>query len=313
MDKGLEVAVVIFIFRRPIESQMVLEAVRTARPKKLFVVADGPRHGNVDDVEKCFQARSLFDHIDWPCQVVKVYSDINLGLRERVLTGLDVVFDQVESAIILEDDCVPEISFFPFCEEGLCRFAENSKVGIISGNLFGLQRSRSNSYFFSPHSHIWGWATWKRTWIAFRNFLESEKSSNSVFGNFKNVPGFLERRSLEIMVRKSQSLDSWALDFSRFFYLSGLLSMTPKVNLVRNVGFGPNSTHTKFESWADEVKCGTIEFPLKGPRKVEPDFHRMRVESFSKAILWFLYPVLHPFEALRRILNYLLLRAKGGA
>src|SRR5687767_13684909 len=157
--------VALLVFNRPQATARVFEAVARARPPRLLVVADGPRADRPDDGELCHQTRAIIERVDWPCEVMKDYSDTNLGCRKRVSSGLDWVFSNVADAIILEDDCLPEPSFFPFCEELLERYRDDERVAMIrAGNFLEGRRVASTSYYFSRWFHIWGWATWARAW-----------------------------------------------------------------------------------------------------------------------------------------------------
>src|SRR6266480_1666618 len=167
MANGLVTPIVFIVFNRPDVTRRVFDAIRAAHPQQLFVIADGPRLSVEDDAGKCAAVRALIDRIDWPCQVERRFAETNLGLRRSVLEGLDWVFQQTERAIILEDDCLPDPTFFPFCEELLDRYAEDREVAAISGTNFEpcVQTPVGDaSYYLSRFCHIWGWATWRRAW-----------------------------------------------------------------------------------------------------------------------------------------------------
>ncbi|MGA1621013.1 MAG: hypothetical protein ACO35D_06080, partial [Aquiluna sp.] len=161
----LHTPIAFFIFNRPTTTQQVFQAIRQAKPPKLLIVADGPRPDRPTDAENCALARSILDQIDWDCEVLTHFSDINLGCRKRISSGLDWVFEQVEEAIILEDDCLPDPSFFPYCQELLERYRNIPEVMMISGNNFQFGHNPiQESYYFSHYGHVWGWATWRRAW-----------------------------------------------------------------------------------------------------------------------------------------------------
>ena len=164
MPPPLATPVVLIFFRRPDTTARVLEVLKKVKPQRLFLIADGPKE---KDRALAEATRQIVDKaIDWDCQVEKNYSDINLGCKRRIETGLSWVFEQVEEAIILEDDCVPELSFFPFCEALLEKYRFDDSVAHIAGNNCTI-RSESNpqtSYYFSRYPHCWGWATWRRAW-----------------------------------------------------------------------------------------------------------------------------------------------------
>ncbi len=160
---SLETPVAFIIFKRHDLTERVFQAIREAKPKKLLVIADGPRFP--EEAAKCQKTRDIIQQVDWDCEVLKNYSEVNLGCRQRISSGLDWVFSQVEEAIILEDDCVPAPSFFSFCQTLLDYYRDDNRIMVISGDNFQDGQSRTDySYYFSRYNHCWGWATWHRAW-----------------------------------------------------------------------------------------------------------------------------------------------------
>src|SRR4028118_433764 len=164
----MKTPVVLIIFNRPAQTEKVFEVIRQAKPPKLLVIADGSRAERPGEAEKCAAARAVIDRVDWDCEVFKNYSDVNLGCDPRISSGLNWVFETVEEAIILEDDCVPHPTFFRYCEELLERYRHDARVMNISGQnvLFGRHRTEY-SYYFSRYTLCWGWASWRRAWQYF--------------------------------------------------------------------------------------------------------------------------------------------------
>jgi hypothetical protein len=161
----MDIAVALIIFNRTDTTKKVFEVLRQVKPAKLLVIADAPRHNYPDDIEKCAATRQIIEQVDWNCQVIKNYSEKNLGNKLRISTGLNWVFEQVEQAIILEDDCLPHPSFLPFCEDLLDKYQDDQRIMTRSGNNFQFGRKRTEySYYFSRYTLIWGWATWRRAW-----------------------------------------------------------------------------------------------------------------------------------------------------
>ena len=162
---SLSTPVAFIIFNRPDTTEIVFETIRQAKPSKLLVVADGPRTDRSGEVEKCTATRAVIERVDWECEVITNYSDVNLGCKRRVSGGIDWIFSQVEEAIILEDDCLPAPSFFQFCQTMLERYRYDDRISMIGGSNYQQENSRtSDSYFFTKYAHIWGWATWRRAW-----------------------------------------------------------------------------------------------------------------------------------------------------
>jgi hypothetical protein len=164
------VALALLVFNRPRLTQWVVDQAVVNHSGPVYLIADGPREDHQEDEALCKEVRSIATRADWKGPVHEIFSTTNLGLKRRVSTGLDQVFDKEEHVMVLEDDCVPHPSFFAFAKELLERYQADMHVGIISGNnfLWG-SRVSEDSYFFSPDVRIWGWATWARVW---RDFSE---------------------------------------------------------------------------------------------------------------------------------------------
>ncbi len=297
--------VVIFAFRRPEHTARVMQAIREYQPNKLYLVADGPRQGRPGEAELCLQTRQVLDGIDWECEVVREYAETNLGLKERVSSGLDLVFANEASAIILEDDCLPAPDFFRFCEYALEKYANEERIALVSGNNFNPLQKDSDGYFFHTHANIWGWATWGRTWRRFRSsgyLNEIPEGEISVLLSSIEPQGV--RKSFSRLVGALGKLNSWAIPFAAFIYSRKLLCVTPGANLVTNVGMGSDSTHTKFESYVDEVPVGSLKWPLMSPTRIEPDLEKINRESKHRATKWITYPLLHPLDFAGRVIRY---------
>ena len=169
ITKKISCPVTMIIFNRYDKAKKVFEQVKLVKPPKLLIVADGPRESRPNEKELCEKTRSIISEIDWDCEVLTNFAEKNMGCKDRIASGLDWVFSQVEESIILEDDCIPSLSFFYFCEENLRKYKNDSRIMMISGDnhLFG-KKTISDSYYFSRHVHIWGWATWKNRWKDFK-------------------------------------------------------------------------------------------------------------------------------------------------
>jgi len=240
-------AVAFIVFNRPDVTARVFERIREARPERLFIIADGARVDRPDDVEKCAAVRALTDRIDWPCRVQRNYSEGNLGCRRRVASGLDWVFREVEEAIILEDDCLPDLSFFSFCAELLERHRNDSRVMCISGTNMqsGMVRT-PYSYYYSVFPSIWGWATWRRAWekydVDMGLWPEAERA-----GTLQDaLPHEACARKWTRRVQRvyDGKVDTWDCQWGFTCLKEGGLTCVPEVNLIDNIGFGSDATHT---------------------------------------------------------------------
>jgi hypothetical protein len=270
-----ETPVVFTIFNRPELTRKSFKAIRNQRPKKLFIIADGPRSTHIEDKKLCDEVRKIVENIDWPCEVFRNYSEHNLGLKRRTISGLDWVFAQTDKIIFLEDDNLPHPDFFTFCENLLNRYLNDQRVSFISGSNFqnGILRGNT-SYYFSKYPHNWGWATWKRTWknydgniIFWPSWRESEDFK-------KTFPNKLERKTWKKIFDQSYSgkIDSWGYPLFACMMKSGLLTATPNFNLISNLGFGETSTHTKdLKNPLSNLSLNSIK-NLTHPQIIQADF-----------------------------------------
>jgi len=301
----LDTPVALFIFRRPAPTLEVFTAIREVRPRELFIVADGPRPNNPSEADLVAATRELVENIDWPCEVHRIYSDRNLGLRDRLLSGLDEVFSQVSEAIILEDDCLPNHSFFSFSAEILARFRDDTRVGIVSGFNFAPERKTENDYFFSRSTLIWGWATWARTWNAFRLSPQVEEwTPSEIKGLSTSFSNWFQRREFLGLLRNSKSLDTWDISLAVWIRQAGLLNVIPHHNFIRNIGFGSDATHTKFEAFDLESPQIEIRRELKHNNQVGLGAaHEKRMWN-RKLLRWVTYPLTHPLRFVWRFIKF---------
>ncbi len=270
----LKTPVCFIIFNRPDVTQRVFEIIRQAKPPKLLVIADGARANKIGELEKCLAARAIINQVDWKCEVLTNYSDINLGCRKRIYTGLDWVFSQVEAAIILEDDCLPDPSFFRFCEELLEKYRHNSRIMLVSGqNLQFGQKRRNYSYYFSRYNHCWGWATWKRAWQYYDDTMTlwpEVRDENWLFDILQDEQAF--RYWSVIFQSMYEGFDTWDYPWLFACYINQGLSVLPNINLVSNIGFGQEGTHaTDTNSILANIPVEEMQFPLKHPAFIVRD------------------------------------------
>lgn len=266
---GLNTPVAFLIFNRPDTTELVFREIARARPRKLLVVADGARPDRAGEAEKCAAARAIIERVDWDCEVLKNYSDINLGCKKRVSSGLDWVFETVEEAIVLEDDCLPSHSFFPFCEELLERYRHDSRVMQICGSNFlkGWKRNEY-SYYFSNYGPIWGWASWRRAWKFYdvEMKLWPELKEKRLYEDFCINPEEAEQRQRIYDKVFSGELDTWDYQWGFAKLINSGLSITPHANLISNIGFGADATHTSSDdNQYGELERMALEFPLSHP------------------------------------------------
>ena len=246
----LKTPIVFLIFRRPDLTAQVFETIRQAKPKKLLVVADGPR--NDSEVILCQQTRAVIESVDWDCEVLKNYADKNLGCRKRVSSGLDWVFAQVEEAIILEDDCLPHPSFFKYCQELLDYYREDERIWCISGDNFQDAQWRGDgSYYFSNYNHCWGWASWRRAWQKYDYDLSNWQKfrDNQYLKSILDSPLEIKywHNTFETLYKLGQP-NTWDYPWLCTCWQNSGLTILPNVNLVSNIGFRSDGTHVTGES-----------------------------------------------------------------
>lgn len=299
--------VAVLMFNRPETTRRVLERVLEAQPSQLFLIADGPRSGHDDDQALCAQTREAAESLPWACPVHTLYADENMGLRQRVSSGLDWVFDHVNEAIIIEDDCLADPTFFPFATELLENYRDSDEVGVISGNNFLRgRRITDDSYYFTPDTRIWGWATWKRVWDDFASHgLDHQWGSDELDAALGQLGSQGRARALRADALRSHAINSWALPFVLHSLRRGYKNITPEVNLVTNVGFGADSTHTKFESFTAEVPARPITFPLRHPTTLASHPEEGVIQDRVARWQWVSFPVRHPVDFLSRVVRYL--------
>ena len=273
----MRVPIVFLVFNRPELTARVLSVIREAKPHQLFVVCDGPRRDRHEDVEKVAAVRQLIaDGVDWTCAVQYEYAFANMGCRERVVSGLNWAFSQVEEAIILEDDCLPDLSFFIYAEEMLERYRSDNRVFHIGGNNFtGDDYSMPHSYAFSRYGHIWGWATWRRAWQLYAGDLASwknplEKSALMAGLELADERGFWGS-IFDRCADQPQAQTTWDYQWTYACWKHHGLAVYPSVHLVENIGQGAAATHTLDLNPLFARRSEPLSFPLSHPAVVAGD------------------------------------------
>ncbi|MGN7986703.1 nucleotide-diphospho-sugar transferase [Pedobacter sp. 22226] len=265
----LDTPVLFLIFNRPETTIAVFEEIKKAKPKQLFVAADGPRKGNENDLVKCAVTRNLIlNGIDWPCELKTLFREENCGCGEAVSGGINWFFEHVEQGIILEDDCLPNHSFFVFCAELLKYHQNNNRIMEITGtNVLAKKLNLDkDSYYYSSYGSIWGWATWKRAWEKYdfnisgfslqKEELIQQHGHQSDFNDWMN--------SFSDVYEKK--IDTWDYQWVYTLWMNQGLCIVPVENMITNIGFGAAATHTTGENQFSNLQRANISAIIKHPK-----------------------------------------------
>lgn len=302
--------ILLLVFNRPDTSKKVFEQIRKIKPAHLYIAADGPRKDKTGEDKICAEAKNIIlSNVDWPCEVKTLFRDENLGCGRAVSEAITWFFEHVEEGIILEDDTVPNISFFDYCETLLSRYRNNENIMHISGCYF-LKKYETfskhyDSYFFTKHIHVWGWATWKRAWnhydFSMKRFPVEKKYLRKYYGGYYK---FWDELYTKVHEKK---IDTWDYQWMYSIFLKNGVAVNPTRNLIQNIGFNGDATHTK------NVHSIYNSIPLESftefihPPKVKID--KRRDELYSKD---YLQIGIKKKSLFKRGLSYLLKKVKAG-
>lgn len=268
--------VALFVYNRPTQAEQTFAQIKAYRPLTLFVLSDGPKNSDVDRLNVA-RTREIFTKIDWPCDVVYRFADHNLGCRASITTGLAFIFEQVQECIILEDDCLPDLTFFDFCTALLERYRDNPAIMTIGGHQpIHSDKQNEDSYHYSKYPSTWGWATWRR---AYRNFDPSlsnwvERQEHAWLLKYLGKDQYARYWSY-MLSEAHKGADHWDYAWAYHCWKNNGLSIRPTVNLIKNIGFGPTATHTT-ETLHPFGQCesSVMPFPLRHPALIEPSNQR---------------------------------------
>ncbi len=293
----MQTPVLLLMFNRPSETKRVFEEIRKAKPTRFFIAADGPRENHPNDTVKCIETRGIVGDIDWQCEVKTLFRGENLGCKIAVSSAIDWFFQNVSEGIILEDDCLPDPSFFEFCEQMLQKYKNDNRVMMVGGsNYSGSWQASANassdpSYLFSRYARLWGWATWRRAWQKYDVNMASwaDESNKKIIQKAVGNGHWKEKKWVYDQVFTNRK-NTWDYQMEYIMLLLGGLAIVPKKNLIQNIGFGNDATHTFFEAPGMSVKRQSLDFPLEHPSTIEVnrmyDKKLAPKRSFIKMILW---------------------------
>lgn len=268
--------ILFLVFNRPEKTKRVFDAIKKAKPPKLYIAADGARDYKKEDDEKCQQVRLIVKNIDWECEVKTLFRNKNLGCKMAISSAITWFFESEEEGVILEDDCVPGESFFLFMDEMLKRYRHEDRVACINGsNIMGSIKSKANSYYFTVNPFIWGWGTWRRVWQQYDvdmkdwpNFLNENKIAN-IFNEKKQQKKWI----YYFQQTYDEIIPTWDFQFVFTVFKNKLLCVQPYNNLISNIGFDEEATLTKDKgSERSNQQIVEMEFPLKHPQIIEREY-----------------------------------------
>ena len=282
-EKQLNTAILFITYKRLDTTKQAFEAIKKAKPQNIYISSNFGK--NKEEVKKVIEVRAYLEkNIDWKCKVSKLYRTKYLSAKLSISGAIDWFFENEEQGIILEDDCLPSQSFFWFCEELLERYKEDMRVGQISGDNFqkGVKRGESD-YYFSVHSHVWGWASWANRWKNYDVDLNS-------FDDAKFIEEVFNKKSskkywIDIFKKmKIKSVDTWDYQWTFALWKAKQLTVLPNINLIENIGFGEGAAHTTEKSEFANLKAYEMvlsEHPKTIERCIEADEFTTKI-MFSK-------------------------------
>jgi hypothetical protein len=267
--------ILFLIFNRPNESKILFNAIRSAKPSKLYVAADGPRDNGIDE-GLCLETKSILDQIDWDCKLVTLFRDKNLGCGKAVSGAINWFFENEEEGIILEDDCLPSLDFFRFCDEMLNKYRNDHRIGHICGCNFQDRIKRGSAdYYFSKLTHVWGWASWRRVWNNYDFEMTRLDSAHKIdfLSSLTQISKFKKHIYQELYKTQAGIINTW--DYQYFFsnQINSYLSIIPNYNLISNIGFNQDGTHT-IEANSPKSKIDFEKLPnvIIHPETVYPNY-----------------------------------------
>ncbi len=267
--------VLVLLFNRPNETKKLFEHLEMIKPRKLYINQDGPRKNSLRDLENCKKVKNIAINPKWDCEIFLNISEINHGCRKAVSSGLDWFFEKEECGIILEDDCMPSTSFFKFSKKMLAKYKDNKLISVISGSNFQKNNNIGlGDYYFSKYAHCWGWSSWRRAW-------KFNDSNLSFWPNWKNSLEWktfhknkLEQKYWTKIFDKvyDNKIDSWAYIWQASVWYNSGLTVTPNKNLILNIGFNKDATHTNvLDKNISENFSSSLPDNLKSPDSIKVD------------------------------------------
>lgn len=283
----LNTAVLFLVFNRPDVTAQVFEAIRQAKPPRLYVAADGPRPNRPGEAERCAEVRRIATNVDWPCEVKTLFRESNLGCKRAVSDAITWFFENEPQGIILEDDCLPDPTFFRYCEDMLTRYQYDDRVMMVSGTNLAWDIDQKESHYFSRYPHIWGWASWRRVWTWYDVHmmdLQTLLSDSGFVESFRRYAEYEHWSRVLTSVRDGQ-VDTWDAQVVYLAFSRSQMTVYPSGNLISNIGFGADATHTlKANSWLANLPLKPFDWSSGEPKFAIPNAKAESVRKMKEGI-----------------------------
>ncbi len=247
-----QVPVLLILFNRSDNASQLIDALRLVKPREIYVNIDGPRAGNEKDRIEVALCKERVAKIDWECKISHQYHEKNLGCKYSVVAAINWFFSNVEEGIILEDDCIPSASFFTFCAQMLAKYRHDDRVMQISGSNYVTMDGRPlETYYYSALNDIWGWATWKSAWSKFSIDMTGldDFLSQGLLDVYVENPEISSWLRAYLVAAKNPSSTTWSSQWSYAMAEQFAFTIVPPKNLVRNIGFVGEGTHSGSPRW----------------------------------------------------------------
>lgn len=294
----LKTSVLFLVFNRPNTTAQVFEAIRQAKPPRLYVAADGPREGREGEADRVAKVREIATAVDWPCEVKTLFREKNMGCKYAVSGAITWFFEREEQGIILEDDCLPSQSFFWFCEDLLNTYKTDTRIMMIAGTNLSADPNSNTSFSFRTFAHVWGWATWRRAWerydpemLAYPKFKQEK-----ILAKISNNPLMIKFWESEWDDNYFNKRNSWVNPFLFQILINRSMAIIPHINLVKNIGFRNDATHMKsVNALVDRSVAQEIDFPLRKPTYFIPDLGSQSfiIPNYKSLYFWLRWLLKH--------------------
>ncbi len=278
---SFDIPILLIVFNRPDKTQKLFDIIKKIKPKYLYVSCDGPRKNNPEDIKLCAEVKKIFTAINWECNFNKLFSEKNKSCKINVIESINWLFSNQEKGIILEDDCIPDLTFFNFCKILLKKYEDNDRIMQINGHCNNQLSSRGESYYFSKLNSTWGWATWKKSWKHFNTHMDDFKTNNMN----QKIEKFYENKDIaEWMIRYFKTTYNgndkiWSVNWAYNILKHNGLVLSPFQNLIHNSGFDGSGTSGNFKEFNkfSDIKINSI-YKINHPKNI--NYEKIYDENF---------------------------------